>query len=208
MHCAQPSSSRIGQIDEGDGLTCLLDAPVYVSRVHPATIILFPGSLALSLDNSLAQSFEDLMPGCELRAYDALQPNIVGFPKDNNLPIPHYLVVNAMTPTPQSEIQFNAWYDDEHLPLLRRVPGWMSSVRYQIHANIECKAVNEGSIGNSLRVGDAPRYLALHCWSGKHAFDTDEYREATTTPWRSRVMEGVLKRERFLLLAEGSLLHQ
>src|SRR5919197_1588691 len=54
------------------------------------------------------------------------------------------LLVAFMNP-PDDEDAFNAWYDEEHVPLRISVPGFLSARRY--------KSVDDGS---------GPRYLALY----------------------------------------------
>ncbi|KAF8963592.1 hypothetical protein BDZ97DRAFT_1758439 [Flammula alnicola] len=92
----------------------------------------------------------------------------------------HILVCNAMTPTPQNEEDFNNWYNDEHILLLSRSPGWMRSARYRL---VDCSH-------------DAPRYLAMHAWKSRSAFETPEYKLAVETPWKVRVVDKVTARER------------
>lgn len=41
------------------------------------------------------------------------------------------LLLVAMTPAPQDETVFNAWYDTEHVPALARVPGVLSARRFR-----------------------------------------------------------------------------
>jgi len=41
------------------------------------------------------------------------------------------LLLVAMTPAPQHETEFNAWYDTEHVPALGRVPGVLSARRFR-----------------------------------------------------------------------------
>lgn len=72
------------------------------------------------------------------------------------------------------------WYEREHIPALAKVPGWRRTTRYR------------------LVDGDAPALLALHAVDGPEVFDTPEYRRATHTPWRDRVMASVTRCERRL----------
>src|SRR5688572_23148964 len=53
----------------------------------------------------------------------------------------------AMNPVPEAEADFNAWYDEEHVPALAAVPGCLAARRFRI--------VNGASEGNH-------RYLALY----------------------------------------------
>ncbi|KAG6865116.1 hypothetical protein C0991_005016 [Blastosporella zonata] len=102
----------------------------------------------------------------------------------------HVLVSVAMTPIPSTESAFNAWYLHEHIPLLQRVPTWVSSERFILDFTTD---------------DQVPHYLALHRWNSMEAFDTDEYRAATNTQWRTAVMSEIVKKERIVLIYEGNL---
>ena len=103
----------------------------------------------------------------------------------------HFLVMNAMTPLPALEQAFNDWYIAEHIPLLRRVPFWRSSERFTLISSSSANPV--------------PHYLALHKWDDIAAFETDEYKAATNTPWRAEVIGKVILKERLVLKYEGEL---
>lgn len=91
---------------------------------------------------------------------------------------PGVLLARSVTVAPGHEAELHAWYTEEHIPLLRELPGWHRTRRYV------------------LRDGDAPRFLALHEISGADLFGTDAYRRATSTPWRAAVMRHVTRSER------------
>ena len=57
------------------------------------------------------------------------------------------MLLFAMNPLPEAEEDFNAWYDQEHVPALAAVPGCLTARRFRIH-----NAVSEGN----------HRYLALY----------------------------------------------
>jgi hypothetical protein len=103
----------------------------------------------------------------------------------------HFMVANAMTPSSDANAtrDFDSWYQEEHIPLLSRVPGWIASRRFEV-----VKATDEST---------CPRFLAIHEWESLSAFDTEEFRQATSTPWRSRVIDKVVKRERLVMRYEG-----
>lgn len=44
------------------------------------------------------------------------------------------VLFSEMTPAPDWEGKFNAWYDDEHIPLRMRVPGFAGAQRYKRNA--------------------------------------------------------------------------
>lgn len=70
----------------------------------------------------------------------------------------------------RDEGDFNGWYDEEHVPRLLAVPGWLRCRRFR-------------------RVrGDVPDFLALHEITSMEVFDSDLYRFARETPWRERIV--------------------
>jgi hypothetical protein len=94
--------------------------------------------------------------------------------------VSHIVVANAMTPAPDHESDFNRWYNEEHLGLLSRSPLWLSSKRYILLSATD----------------HAPRYLALHAWDGQEAFESEEYKHATNTEWKHKIVNRVLQRDR------------
>lgn len=73
-----------------------------------------------------------------------------------------YLYVVRMDVDPEVEAQFNAWYNDEHVPALLEVPGVTGASRY---------AAIEGS----------PKYVAIY------EMETPTVRASDT--WKTAVME-------------------
>jgi hypothetical protein len=88
------------------------------------------------------------------------------------------LVATSLTVAAEHEPELDDWYQQEHIPLLTAIPGWNRIRRFR-------KASGRG-----------PALLALHELSGPEVFDTDGYRAATTTSWRSRIHRRVIERER------------
>jgi hypothetical protein len=103
-------------------------------------------------------------------------------------PEKHYLVLNGMTPNRIAEQSFNDWYTEEHVAMLSVVPGWRSSRRFRLLSASK----------------HPPRYLALHEWENREAFGTPEFKAATNTPWRTRVVEQI-NMERHLLEYLGTV---
>jgi len=78
------------------------------------------------------------------------------------------LLLVGMTPGPEVETAFNAWYDTEHIPALARVPGVLCARRYRT------------SSGN-------PKYVALYHLASPGVIDTPEWKEASgSTPMPER----------------------
>jgi antibiotic biosynthesis monooxygenase (ABM) superfamily enzyme len=86
----------------------------------------------------------------------------------------------CMTPPAGGEDDFVAWYRDEHIPLLLRVPGWR---RVRLFRQVE---------------GNGPAFMAVHELETPDVFDRPEHAAATATPWRKRIRSTVLRYERYL----------
>jgi hypothetical protein len=92
-------------------------------------------------------------------------------------PPPVVMAVSMSVPA-AVEPDLNAYYDQEHFPLLLAVPGWRRARRYVLTA------------------GTGPKYLSLHEIDSRAAFDEPGYQTAISTPWRDRIVESAIGRER------------
>lgn len=81
------------------------------------------------------------------------------------------LLVNAVNIATEAEKDFNAWYDEEHLPALSKVPGTLLARRYRA----------EGTTGGT------HRYVAVYHLASPEVPKTDAWRKAVDTPWSARV---------------------
>jgi hypothetical protein len=68
----------------------------------------------------------------------------------------------------QHEVEFNRWYDEEHLPLLAKVPGVLRARRF---------FDPEGK----------PRYVAIYHLADERVPQQPAWDEATRTPWARRI---------------------
>ena len=83
---------------------------------------------------------------------------------------PAALSVVAFRVPDEDEAEFEAWYQDEHVPLLMRVPGWLRVRRYRVRPGFD---------------GPAWTHLALHELRGIEAMDAPERAAARDTPRRN-----------------------
>lgn len=74
--------------------------------------------------------------------------------------------------------ELDAWYREEHVPLLLAIPGWRRTRRYR------------------RREGAGPDHLALHEVDDPAVFDVPAYRAATSTARRARTLATVTDRWR------------
>jgi hypothetical protein len=92
-------------------------------------------------------------------------------------PPPVVLAVSLSVPAGMED-DLAAWYTEEHIPMLLAVPGWRRIRRFR------------------LTDGTGPAYLSLHEVAGMEVFERDDYRAAVTTPWRNRIVDAAIGRER------------
>ncbi len=81
------------------------------------------------------------------------------------------LLINAVNVAPEHEKDFNAWYDEEHLPALAKVPGTLLARRYRA----------EGATGGT------HQYVAVYHLASPDVPRTDAWKKAIDTPWSARV---------------------
>ena len=91
---------------------------------------------------------------------------------------PPVLMAVSMSVPESAEADMEAWYVEEHIPMLLAVPGWRRSRRYVLTS------------------GDGPKYLSLHEIDSHASFDLPEYKAAISTPWRNRIVESAIGREK------------
>ena len=82
------------------------------------------------------------------------------------------LLLNAMNVAPEAEAEFNAWYDEEHVPRLLGVPGCLSARRFRI-----TDAVSEGK----------QQYLAIYHLASGVVSSSPEWQKAVVTEWTARM---------------------
>jgi hypothetical protein len=89
-------------------------------------------------------------------------------------------VVLAVSMSVPAEVvpDMEAYYEQEHYPLLLAVPGWRRARRYELTS------------------GTGPKYLSLHEIDSEAAFDEPGYKAAISTPWRNRIVESAIGREK------------
>ena len=76
--------------------------------------------------------------------------------------------VATTEPEPEWEDEFNRWYDEEHLPGLLGVPGYLSGRRY-------------------LAVDGEPKYMAFYEIESIDAYRSPEHDRAAKTAWTDRL---------------------
>jgi hypothetical protein len=123
--------------------------------------------LAFAYDNAsawtkrLSPSFRRLMRSTanQLAPGDAIQPDGA-----------QALLFNAMNIPAEHDADFNAWYLQEHLPALSKIPGVLSGRFFR----------SEGERSTH-------RYIVMYHMTAPDLPDTPEWRKAADTPWSDKV---------------------
>ena len=92
------------------------------------------------------------------------------------------VLLNAMNVAPEAEAEFNAWYDEEHIPALAAVPGTLSARRFKA----------DGSTGGT------HRYVALYHLASPDVANSDAWKKAVDTPWSAKMRPHFRDRVRIL----------
>jgi len=91
------------------------------------------------------------------------------------------ILARAMSVPASAEEDLTAWYEEEHIPMLLKVPGWRRIRTFRLRQSLD---------------GPAPDFLALHELAGPEVLEEPGYRVAISTPWRDQVVASALRRER------------
>ncbi|KAI8989214.1 hypothetical protein BD414DRAFT_329741 [Trametes punicea] len=116
----------------------------------------------------------------ELRA--PVYPPKAGDAYDQLKPGPYLSIVEVdVKPDQGAEEDFNKWYDEEHIPMFAKIPGWVRSRRFVL--------VDAGAIGTDATDEKPPKYIAIHEWEGPEALRTQDFKAAIETEWAKRCFQ-------------------
>ncbi|KAE9401507.1 hypothetical protein BT96DRAFT_856459 [Gymnopus androsaceus JB14] len=97
---------------------------------------------------------------------------------------PKFVFVFGMDVKPEGEADLNKWYEEEHTPMMSKIPGWLRTRRYILHSSTA-----RGTVDPEVSVH---KYMAIHDFSKSGYMETPEMKAASSTPWRDQVAQGVL----------------
>ncbi|KAF8151981.1 hypothetical protein K438DRAFT_1623624 [Mycena galopus ATCC 62051] len=103
------------------------------------------------------------------------------------LPCKFLLVVGLGPKTPEEEDDLNKWYNEEHMDLLSKIPGWKQGRRYKLR---------DFSQKGLMEANPVFKYLAVHEFTENNFLASPEFKHATSTEWRSRVMKNAGRKAR------------
>lgn len=87
-------------------------------------------------------------------------------------------VENTVTAAEGAEQALDKWYEEEHIPMLSKVPGWLRTRRFRTSTSLD---------------KNAPlKYLILHEYARENGLGGPEYKAATSTKWREEIFAKVI----------------
>jgi len=89
------------------------------------------------------------------------------------------LLVVMADSDPEHEEDINRWYNEEHLPMLVKVPGVISARRYKIVTETE-------GLGTAA-AGRPQKYVTIYEHESTDVQKTAAYQAVRSTPWAERV---------------------
>ncbi|KAJ7166327.1 hypothetical protein C8R43DRAFT_190885 [Mycena crocata] len=101
-----------------------------------------------------------------------------------------YVVSASFEIVRENEDDFNKWYDEEHMELVARIPGWRRGRRFKL---VESKQVVNSQIMDENP--PAPKYLAVHELENKDVERSAEILQARDTDWAQRIFKTAIRRE-------------
>ncbi|KAJ7712990.1 hypothetical protein B0H16DRAFT_1623121 [Mycena metata] len=101
-----------------------------------------------------------------------------------------YLITASFEIAPENEVDFNAWYDQEHMAMVARIPGWKRGRRYRL---VDAQQIVNGQELAPTKL--PPKYLAIHELDNGNFEQSAEMGEARGTEWAQRVIKGAIRRE-------------
>ncbi|KAF1945622.1 alpha/beta-hydrolase [Clathrospora elynae] len=82
----------------------------------------------------------------------------------------------------KDEKELQKWYDEEHVALLQKVPGWRRTRRF-VTSYLDLESGHKSE----------KEYLALHEYAPQNGIGGPEFKAATTTEWCDKIYEHIVK---------------
>lgn len=103
------------------------------------------------------------------------------FPEQSEYQIPNTEILIAVGHDVPSdkEAEFNAWYNTEHIPAMKRVPGFVTARRFRVIETQWPSRSGEASL--------SPKYVALYDLEDKKILQSEAFLKEVNSPWSAWV---------------------
>ncbi|KAK4975616.1 hypothetical protein LTR66_010940 [Elasticomyces elasticus] len=81
----------------------------------------------------------------------------------------------------EKEQEVERWYEEEHIDMLSKVPGWLRTRRF---------------VTSRITPEDKREFLALHEFAPKNGLGGKEHKASMNTPWQKEIMENTMSEKR------------
>jgi pimeloyl-ACP methyl ester carboxylesterase len=126
---------------------------------------------------SVDRKFYDLISSKEGKDFKTLET--MGLPREYVEGSSMYAVFMKLTDVPGADAEFNKWYEEEHIPLLLKVPGLRRARRFKT---------------SSLESPSQIEYVALYDLAPENGLGTsEEFKAAISTKWRDEIQAKYVK---------------
>jgi hypothetical protein len=102
---------------------------------------------------------------------------------------PRFIVFVSADVAPGGEEVFHKWYNEEHIPMLSKLPGWVRSRRFELKDWL--RAGVEGKTNQT----PVPKYLTVHEWESLETATSPEVQKTFDTPLRDEYHKVVQNRQ-------------
>jgi pimeloyl-ACP methyl ester carboxylesterase len=141
-------------------------------------------------DEVKSQREKDVMKQIKVsrRLYDFIgECNGVGFKRLDDVAVRKeegnvLVAVSLVLKEGRDSQELDSWYDEEHVDMLSKVPGWLRTRRFVTSSILEGKAEIE--------------FLALHEYAPENGLGGPEFKAATTTPWNHDIMTNAVQEKK------------
>ena len=89
------------------------------------------------------------------------------------------IVINGSTPRPDKEADYHGWYNEEHGPLLAKVPGWNENRRYK----------QEKTYGDV----ETANFYGVNFYDAENGLGGPVWQASTGTEWTQRIRSNAAK---------------
>ncbi|CAL1695230.1 unnamed protein product [Somion occarium] len=107
-----------------------------------------------------------------------IHPPSPSFHEKTSAPYVAFILVDVK---PEAEEEYNRFYDEEHIPLLSKIPGWLRSRRFVLK--------DWARTGTGVQKGEKapPKYLLVSEYAHFDGQHSEEFKQAMNTPWREKI---------------------
>lgn len=97
------------------------------------------------------------------------------------LPEKYFLVyASFLVKEDESEVEFNKWYNEEHVPIIAKVDGYIRGRRFKLVSEFGRGEAEGQSVG---------QYVAVYEFANEGVLGDEQFKIARSTPWRAEIME-------------------